>query len=148
MTFFHRLRTNPAGYIAMFLGSLAPIPIDMTIAQMTLGQSLTTRASLIVLRTLLGGQYDHVREELIKHYSFVCPKWIIDATLYSLFQTSGYAVMLLLMGVDGKNTAFAMAFVAATSYLGGPFFGIILDQLKEWIESFREWRKHLARSVD
>ncbi|MFH1711870.1 MAG: L-alanine exporter AlaE [Patescibacteria group bacterium] len=152
---FARLRSNPAGYVAMFIGALSSLPVDIYIAEMTPSEFLANRIWFITAKVSFGGQYDRFRDWFLEVSKTELSKLtttdrlqrvIIDAPCYCLYHVILYTIAIVVqvvirsfLGTELRivSSLNAIAFVAVTTFFVGPFFGLVLDGLKCVIERLK-----------
>ena len=109
---------------------------EILIANMSLEQSLKSRAMSIIPNMLTGGIYGKYRDWVLKKFktskkSHWLKKAVADITAFASFQGPLYATILALAGADSDQIMTAVGSVTLMSPVLGRPYGLYLDGLRK-----------------
>lgn len=127
-TFINKIRLYFAGNITLLFFTIISMPIDIYFGDMTIYESVPTRAWIIASKGLFGSYYEDARFKLVSRVGFPL-SLAVDSILYCTMNVSLYITALLVCGNPLINATWAIAIVGLGALVVGPFVGASLDSV-------------------
>lgn len=133
------------GNVMMLIGASLPAVTDVYFAGMTFAETFSTRIWVLIAKTLLGGIYQRIRDDLVQRLvdrseatrgKIRLQVGFIDSCCYCTFNVSIYSVALLVQHVVNPEKALTgsmlgLLWTAGFTFCFGGVFGFLMDKLKE-----------------
>jgi hypothetical protein len=114
--------------------------IEVFLAGLTFGQSLTARLAAVPTNLLTGRAYGIYRDCLFRFSRLRADSWIqaavVDTIAFLSFQVPLYGVVLWIAGASFKQMIVSATSMTLIFALAGRPYGIFLQACRRWILSF------------
>jgi hypothetical protein len=113
--------------------------IEVFLAGLTLGQSLTARLAAVPTNLLTGRAYGIYRDWLFRFSRLREDSWlqaaVVDTVAFLTFQVPLYGIVLMIAGASLSQMAVSAASMTLIFALAGRPYGIFLNACRKWILS-------------
>ena len=114
--------------------------IEVFLAGLTFGQSLTARLAAIPTNLLTGRAYGIYRDWLFRFSRLREDSWVqaavVDTVAFLSFQVPLYGIVLMIAGASLRQMVVSAASMTLIFALAGRPYGIFLQACRKWILSF------------